>query len=64
MNLLSGREKEIINLKCFNNFKIREIADLLQVNEQTVSNLLYRALQKLRRSFTISLVFLLVMPGI
>ncbi|WP_022823379.1 RNA polymerase sigma factor [Hymenobacter norwichensis] len=60
---LSGREKEIINLKYFNNFKIREIADLLQVNEQTVSNLLYRALQKLRRSFTISLALLLLLPG-
>ena len=63
LGLLSGREKEIINLKYFNNFKIREIADLLQLNEQTVSNLLYRALQKLRRSFTISLILLLLMPG-
>lgn len=64
LGLLSGREKEIINLKYFNNFKIREIADLLQLNEQTVSNLLYRALQKLRRSFTISLVLLLLLPRI
>jgi RNA polymerase sigma factor (sigma-70 family) len=62
LGLLSGREKEIINLKYFNNFKIREIADLLQLNEQTVSNLLYRALQKLRRSFMIGV--LLLMSGI
>ncbi|MBO0360553.1 sigma-70 family RNA polymerase sigma factor [Hymenobacter sp. BT186] len=64
LGLLSGREKEIINLKYFNNFKIREIAGLLQLNEQTVSNLLYRALQKLRRSFTISLALLLLLPGV
>lgn len=63
LGLLSVREKEIINLKYFNNFKIREIAALLQLNEQTVSNLLYRALQKLRRSFTISLALLLMLPG-
>lgn len=58
--LLSAREKEIVNLKYFNNFKIREIADLLQLSEQTVSNLLYRALQKLRNSLTLGLVLLLL----
>lgn len=47
---LSGREKEIINLKYFSNFKIREIADLLHLSEQTVSNLLHRALKKLRKT--------------
>jgi RNA polymerase sigma factor (sigma-70 family) len=60
IRLLSTREKEIVNLKYFNNFKIREIAELLQVSEQTVSNLLYRALQKLRNSFTIGLVLFLL----
>jgi RNA polymerase sigma-70 factor (ECF subfamily) len=58
--LLSARENEIVNLKYFNNFKIREIADMLQLSEQTVSNLLYRALQKLRHSLTISLLFFLL----
>ncbi|UYZ64009.1 RNA polymerase sigma factor [Hymenobacter weizhouensis] len=54
LEALSGREKEIINLKYFSNFKIREIAELLHVREQTVSNLLYRALQKLRNSLLLS----------
>ncbi|OUJ75127.1 RNA polymerase sigma factor [Hymenobacter crusticola] len=56
---LSIREKEIINLKYFNNFKIREIADLLHLSEQTVSNLLHRALKKLRKSVVLGLLFLL-----
>ncbi|GGE98125.1 RNA polymerase sigma factor [Hymenobacter cavernae] len=54
---LSSREKEIINLKYFSNFKIREIADLLHLSEQTVSNLLHRALKKLRKSVVLGLVF-------
>jgi len=54
---LSGREKEIINLKYFSNFKIQEIADLLHLSEQTVSNLLHRALKKLRKSVVLGLVF-------
>jgi RNA polymerase sigma-70 factor (ECF subfamily) len=60
LSQLSGREKEIINLKYFNNFKIREIADLLHLSEQTVSNLLYRALKKLRKSLVLSFLFLLL----
>ncbi|WP_324675487.1 sigma-70 family RNA polymerase sigma factor [Hymenobacter sp. GOD-10R] len=58
---LSGREKEIINLKYFNNFKIREIADLLHLSEQTVSNLLHRALQKLRKSVVLGFLLFLVL---
>lgn len=54
---LSGREKEVINLKYFNNFKIREIADLLHLSEQTVANLLSRALKKLRKSLVFGFLF-------
>ena len=57
---LSGREKEIINLKYFNNFKIREIAALLQLSEQTVANLLSRALKKLRHSLLVSVLLWLL----
>lgn len=57
---LSGREKEIVNLKYFSNFKIREIAALLQLSEQTVSNLLGRALKKLRKSVVLTLLLWVV----
>ncbi|MBW3128895.1 RNA polymerase sigma factor [Hymenobacter profundi] len=57
---LSGREKEIINLKYFSNFKIREIATMLQLNEQTVANLLSRALKKLRQSLLVSVLLWLL----
>ena len=58
---LSAREKEIINLKYFSSFKVREIADLLHLSEQTVSNLLHRALKKLRKSFVLGLLLLLLL---
>lgn len=57
---LSGREKEIINLKYFSNFKIREIATMLQLSEQTVANLLSRALKKLRQSLLVSVLLWLL----
>lgn len=57
---LSGREKEIINLKYFNSFKLREIAELLQLSEQTVANLLSRALRKLRRTLLVSVLYWLL----
>ncbi|QDA58963.1 RNA polymerase sigma factor [Hymenobacter jejuensis] len=61
MDQLSSREKEIINLKYFSDFKIREIANLLQLSEQTVANQLYRALQKLRKAFVPCLAGLLLL---
>ena len=54
---LSDREKEVISLKYYSDMKIRQIAALLNLKEQTVANTLQNALVKLRKH----LVYLLVM---
>lgn len=49
MLTLSDREREVIALKYYSNMKIRQIAALLGLREQTVSNTLQNALVKLRK---------------
>ncbi len=49
MENLSGREREIISLKYYSNLKIKEIAKILNLKEQTVANTLQNALIKLRK---------------
>jgi len=46
---LPDRQREIIHLRYFQNLNHEEIADILNINYQSVSNLLYRALVKLRK---------------
>ena len=46
---LPTRQKEVIHLKYFQNLATEEIADLLGINYQSVSNLLYKGIQKLRK---------------
>lgn len=48
-NFLSQREREIISLKYYSDLKIREIAAMLNLKEQTVANTLQNALTKLRK---------------
>lgn len=50
LNLLSERQREVIHLRYFQNLKIEEIAEIININNQSVSNLLHRALTKLRAS--------------
>lgn len=45
---LDDREHAIVVLKFFEGYKLREIAEALQLNENTVKTILYRALKKLR----------------
>jgi len=49
MSTLSDREREVISLKYYSQLKIRQIAVLLGLKEQTVSNTLQNALIKLRK---------------
>ena len=54
------RQQEVINLKYYHDFTLDEIAKLMDVNKQSVSNLLFRSyaiLRKLLKNFTI-LIFL------
>jgi RNA polymerase sigma factor (sigma-70 family) len=54
LSTLTPREREIISLKYYSNLKIREIASLLDLKEQTVANTLQNALAKLRRILIVS----------
>ncbi len=48
INLLSERQRELIFLRFYYNLKYLEIAQIFEVNEQTVRNLMQRAMAKLR----------------
>lgn len=55
------RQQEVINLKYYQNFTLDEIAKLMDVNKQSVSNLLFRSYATLRgvlKTWTIPLFFL------
>ena len=58
MNGLSPREREVISLKYYSDMKIREIAALLNLKEQTIANTLQNALAKLRKYVTHSFLLL------
>lgn len=49
INKLSPREREIVYLKYFQNFNNIEISELLDINYQTVRNILGNAIKKLRK---------------
>ncbi len=51
VNKLPPRQKEVISLKYFNNFSNREIAQILNINYQSVSNLLARAIKSLQQGY-------------
>ena len=52
---LTPRENEIIKLKYFQNYKNKEIAELLGVKYQTVRNILHNAFTKIRQETTLDL---------
>lgn len=51
---LSKRQREVINLRFVNDFSHDEIAQIMQLNYQSVSNLLFTSLQSLRKIFKVS----------
>lgn len=48
---LTTKQKEIVHLKYFENLDNREISQIVDINYQSVSNLLYRAIKKMRTAF-------------
>lgn len=48
---LPKRQREVVHLRYFQNLKNDEIAEILNINYQSVSNLLHRALEKLKFNF-------------
>ncbi|RRA98100.1 RNA polymerase sigma factor [Larkinella rosea] len=57
LQALSNREYEVVSLKYYTGLKIRQIATLLNLKEQTVANTLQNALLKLRKHL-VHLLFL------
>lgn len=53
--LLPQRQLQAVHLRFFDNLDTREIADIMGMNEQSVRNIIQRALQKLRTGFHIFL---------
>lgn len=49
MKTLSSRERQVVHLKYFEKYKNEEIAQLLEITNQSVRNLLYRAIQNLKQ---------------
>lgn len=56
--LLSDREREIVSLKYYSSLKIKEIATLLSLREQTIANTLQNALVKLRKHLVYHVIVL------
>ena len=48
INSLTERQRELIFIRFYYNLRYQEIAQIMEVNEQTVRNLMQRALSKLR----------------
>lgn len=60
ISLLPIRQQEAINLKYYHDFSLDEIAEIMDVNKQSVSNLLFRSyaiLRKILKICTIPLFF-------
>lgn len=57
---LPKRQQEIIQLRYYHDFSLEEIAEIMQINNQSVRNLLHRTIAELRQYFTIILWFLLI----
>ncbi|WP_327488587.1 sigma-70 family RNA polymerase sigma factor [Telluribacter sp.] len=55
--LLSKREREVIQLRFFQSKSVREVSTLLSIREQTVRNLIQRALGKIRAQLPYSLLY-------
>lgn len=56
LNELPWRQKEAIYLKFFNNLSAKEIADIMGITSQVVSNMVYKALKKLKENASKSIL--------
>lgn len=51
---LPKRQQEVIQLRFNQNFSLEEIAELMQISNQSVRNLLHRSISELRRFFQVA----------
>lgn len=57
LSSLSEREKEVVQLRYFENFTVKDVAASLHIKEQTVRNLLQRAIVKIRKNLPTNALF-------
>lgn len=60
LNKLPARQKEALYLRYYQGLGVEEIVDVLQINYQSVNNLLYRALLQIRKKLNNISPFLLM----
>lgn len=51
LNLLSEEEKSVVMLKYYQEYTLREIADILNIPVGTAKTILYRSLKKMRKNW-------------
>lgn len=54
LHKITPQERAVFVMRHYNEFKIKEIADVLDVSSGTVKSLLFRALKKLRKELSLS----------
>ena len=64
LSQLPVRQREVIYLRFFQGLSIDEIADLLTIRPQSVSNIIQRALANLRENWPIALLLVLLFTGL
>jgi RNA polymerase sigma factor (sigma-70 family) len=57
INILSKRQQEVIQLRFYQGFSNEQIAELMQMNYQSVSNLIYSSLCRIKKNLSSSPVF-------
>lgn len=51
LNQLSDRQREVILLRFYHNLEFEELAEVMEMKVQSVRNLLFRSLEKIRKDF-------------
>ncbi|WP_028668771.1 RNA polymerase sigma factor [Runella zeae] len=60
LDTLPAREREALYLKYYENLSVCEIAEMMNVNRQSVSNFLQKALSKLRNRWLVAPLFMII----
>ncbi|GAB3856829.1 sigma-70 family RNA polymerase sigma factor [Hymenobacter terrigena] len=63
LNQLSKRQREALYLKFFDGFTYERIAEVMSLNVQSVRNLIFNALQTLRKVLVMALVLIFKLAG-
>jgi RNA polymerase sigma factor (sigma-70 family) len=56
LNELPSRQKEVLYLKYYSNLNITEIANIMEINYQSVVNMIHKSIKKLRQNASLKLL--------